>query len=222
MKRIAWIDRLSKSIEEDLGTKCMKAIMTGGEELTSSTGPRKKAEWVAQAMQKLSESCSLETGKHIMSRSSCSYPKKKLHALKNIYEKDGIHAFVRTIQEDRKKRVLWALGYDKNLLQKAENEPWYLSPTLDKDNTIVIATIPYHIRAYMNAETRSERQLHYCHCGWVNASLEPIPLPFCYCGAGYHQQLLEGISDRPVKVNIVQTVMHGADFCRFSCKIPVV
>ena len=128
---------------------------------------------------------------------------------------------MRTIQEDRKKRVLWALGYDKDLLQKAENEPWYLSPTLDKDNTIVIATIPYHIRAYMNAETRSERQLHYCHCGCVNASLEPIPLPFCYCGAGYHQRLLEGILDRLVKVNIVHTVMHGADFCRFSCEIPM-
>ena len=123
MKRLAWIDRLSKSIEEDLGTKCMKAILTGGEDLTSSTSPRKKAEWVAQAMQRLSESCSLETGKHIMSGCSCFYPKRKLHALKNIYEKDGIQAFVRTIQEDRKKRILWGLGYDENLLRKAEPEP---------------------------------------------------------------------------------------------------
>ena len=173
-------------------------------------------------MQRLSESCNLETGKHIMSSSCCSYPKKRLHALKNIYEKDGIQAFVRIIQEDRKKRILWALGYDENLLRKAEHEPWYLSPTLEEDNTIAVTTIPYHIRDYMNAKTRREKQLRYCHCGWVNAGLEPISAPFCYCGAGYHQQLLEGIFDRPVKVSIIQTFMHGADFCRFSCKIPMV
>ena len=221
MKKIFWIDRLSKSIEETLGTKSMKAIMSGSESLTSSASPRKKAEWIAKAMQRISESCNLETGKHIMSKCSCPYPKKKLHTLKSIYEKDGIQAFVRNIQEDRKKRI-WALGYDKNLLQKAEDEPWYLSPTLEKDNTIVITTIPYHIRAYMMAKTKKEKQLHYCHCGWVNASLEPISPPFCYCGAGYHQQLLEGIFDRPVNVKIIQTVMYGADFCRFSYKIPII
>jgi len=129
---------------------------------------------------------------------------------------------VRTIQEERKKGILWALGYDENLLQKAEHEPWYLSPTLEKDNTIAVTTIPYHISPDMNAKTTTERQIHYCHCGWVNASLESISPPFCYCGAGYHQQLLEGVFDRPVKVSIIQSFMHGADFCRFSCRIPVV
>lgn len=222
MKKISWIDRLSKSTEGILGTKRMKVIMSGSEGLTSSAGPRKKAEWVAKTLRKLSEQCDLETGERIMSKCSCPYPKKKLRTLKDLYEKDGIQAFVKTIQEDRKKGIIWALGYDKNLLRKAEHEPWYSSPTIEKGNSIVITTIPYHIRAYMMAKTKKERQLHYCHCGWVNASLEPISPPFCYCGAGYHQQLLEGIFNHPVNVKIIQTVMHGADFCRFSCKIPKV
>lgn len=222
MKKISWIDRLSMSIEEVLGSKSMKAIMSGSEGLTSSAGPRKKAEWVAKTMRNLSEQCDLETGKRIMSKCSCPYPKKKLRTLKELYEKDGIQAFVSAIQEDRKKRIIYALGYNKDLLRKTELEPWYLSPTIEKGNSIVITTIPHHMRAYMMAKAKKERQLHCCHCGWVNASLEPISPPFCYCGAGYHQQLLEGIFDSSVNMKIIQTVMHGADFCRFSCKIPMI
>ena len=219
--KTSWIDRLSKSIEETLGTKSMKEIMSGSESLTSSAGPRKKAEWIAKAMQRLSGQCDLETGNSIMSRCSCPYPKKKLHALKELYKENGIQAFVSAVREDRKKRIIYALGYDKDLLRKAEHEPWYLSPTIEQENSVVITTIPYHIRDYMMAQTRKERQLHYCHCGWVNASLEPVSPPFCYCGAGYHQQLLEGIFDRPVEVEIIKTVMmRDADFCRFSCRIP--
>lgn len=63
------------SINEALGSKCMKVIMNGSESLTSNSSPRKKAEWVVQAMQKLSENCNLKTGKYIMSKCSCSYPK---------------------------------------------------------------------------------------------------------------------------------------------------
>lgn len=223
MEKKSWIDKLAQSIEETLGAECRNAVMSGSESLKSSSGPRKKTEWVAEAMQRLSSSCDAETARSIMARCSCPYPQKNLRALKEVYSKEGIQGFVKAIQDVRINRITAALGYDKALLQKAEHEHWYLSPTLEED-TIVITTIPYHIRAYMLAKDKKKKRLHYCHCGWVNSSLGLIPRPFCYCATGFHRQLLEGIFEsslQVLRVDVVQTIMmDGADFCRFSCAIP--
>ncbi|MCK4593804.1 hypothetical protein KAU45_04830, partial [bacterium] len=87
------------SVGETLGSKSMEEIMTGSGGLSSNSGPRRKAEWVVQAMQRLTEACDPETGKRIMQRCSCPYPKKRLKGLKRIYEDGGIRAVVKTIQD---------------------------------------------------------------------------------------------------------------------------
>jgi predicted hydrocarbon binding protein len=52
-----------------------------------------------------------------------------------------------------------------------------------------------------------------CYCGSVSKTKEKIPLTYCYCGAGWYKRLFEEVLDRPVRVEVLQSIVNGADKC---------
>jgi predicted hydrocarbon binding protein len=55
-----------------------------------------------------------------------------------------------------------------------------------------------------------------CYCGQVKQTREPFPsLTYCHCSAGWYSQLFESVLHRPVSVDIVQSIICGADSCEF-------
>ncbi len=49
---------------------------------------------------------------------------------------------------------------------------------------------------------------------------EMIPVIFCTCGGSWHVTLWEGIIGEPVKVELVESVLRGADCCAFRIRLP--
>lgn len=55
-----------------------------------------------------------------------------------------------------------------------------------------------------------------CYCGLVNKTKEPLKnLTYCYCGVGYVKQFFESALEKPVKVEIIESVITGAKRCGF-------
>ena len=54
-----------------------------------------------------------------------------------------------------------------------------------------------------------------CYCGLVNKLKGLSPL-YCYCSAGWYEQLFSSVFDEPVEVEKIATIPDGADHCEFE------
>lgn len=66
------------------------------------------------------------------------------------------------------------------------------------------------------------KRKHCCHCPLVRNHLgEGISPTFCYCGSGWYRQQWEGILGKPVKVEILKSLLKGDDICQFAIHLPL-
>ena len=59
-----------------------------------------------------------------------------------------------------------------------------------------------------------------CYCGMVKKTKTPISYTFCNCSRGYLKDFFEGVFKKPVQLDIINTVIHGANECIFRIYIP--
>ncbi|HPJ24131.1 MAG TPA: hypothetical protein PK113_04395, partial [Bacillota bacterium] len=89
-----------------------------------------------------------------------------------------------------------------------------------KDETLYITKIPYDTLAYLNALTETDKKYYACHCPFareaVKAGKKDISGRFCYCSAGFAKFPFEIILDQELKIKVLNSVLMGDDFCRFS------
>ena len=70
------------------------------------------------------------------------------------------------------------------------------------------------------AETAAEKRRAYCHCNMIKNHLDEMNATFCYCGAGWYRQLWEGILERPVRIELVKSLVKGDDVCQVAIHLP--
>lgn len=54
-----------------------------------------------------------------------------------------------------------------------------------------------------------------CYCGMVSKTKEKFSSTYCNCSRGYLLELFEQIFEKPVKVDLVESVIQGAKSCKF-------
>jgi len=55
-----------------------------------------------------------------------------------------------------------------------------------------------------------------CYCGQVKHTKEPFPNDiYCHCAAGWLKMLFESAFEKPVNVEMIQSILNGADSCEF-------
>ncbi|MFB0509561.1 MAG: DUF6144 family protein [bacterium] len=60
----------------------------------------------------------------------------------------------------------------------------------------------------------------HCYCGQVKQTKEPFSsLTYCHCSTGWYKQLFETAFERPVEVEILQSIICGAKTCEFVIHI---
>lgn len=53
-----------------------------------------------------------------------------------------------------------------------------------------------------------------CFCPYVNDNIQDTPGSYCECTKGWTKQVFETAFQRPVEVEIEQTIIRGADCCK--------
>jgi hypothetical protein len=89
---------------------------------------------------------------------------------------------------------------------------------------IVATKIPKSgcLRAYLAEEDLARRRALYCHCPRIRDVLlsgETLPKAYCACGAGFYQGIWEEITQAPVKVEVLESVLAGGEVCRVGIYI---
>jgi hypothetical protein len=91
-------------------------------------------------------------------------------------------------------------------------------------NIIYETKIPYNTKDYIAERDPDKKRYHYCHCPWAKESLRRkglvVPSVFCQCSAGFHKKPFEAIYEKPVKAEVLKSVLKGDLLCRFAIYLP--
>jgi len=58
-----------------------------------------------------------------------------------------------------------------------------------------------------------------CYCGSVSKTRLPISPIYCQCSCGWYKKLFETVFKKPVRVELIDSIIHGADTCQFRIYI---
>jgi hypothetical protein len=186
------LEALSANIKELAGEEACLKVMQGQKVLTEKSKPVQVADWVKCAIQRLDETVDKPTVEQIMLRCGRNC------ALVNQ----------RPIAAAKKRRTKFA-SLDEYLAAEQNNPPAGIR--FERDGNVVFQ--------YYTPRTFSHPMR--CYCGLMRAlpENETVSKTFCNCSRGFIQVWWEGILDRPVAVEILETAISGAEECKFSIRL---
>jgi hypothetical protein len=165
-----------------------------------------------------------DTAKSIFTCLACQYPKQNLTEISKTYREtgdfDNAHSMLQTQFIDTIRKHL---GLSEEEIRKVENWGWGVAGRRE-GNRVIATKMPYDWVGYWGDENPERRRFHYCHCPRVRdvrkKGGEPISETYCLCGGGFYKSIWEHILDKPVTVEVLQTVMQGNPVCQFAIHLP--
>ena len=144
----------------------------------------------------------------IVSRCAHRFPKSQIDKLSDTYQRvfkktgDGLRAVDAVIQF------------------MADDPGWGEKP-LRKGKIIYSSKAPRDPKAFEKATAAEEKRKAYCFCPIIRERLDKgMPVSFCYCGAGWYRQQWEGAIGKPVRIEIIESILKGDDRCQFAIHLP--
>jgi len=88
---------------------------------------------------------------------------------------------------------------------------------------VIVAKIPYNPDAWLNEENPLRKRYHACHCPFVREAIlseTAVPSLWCYCSGGFTKLFFDYLFETDLKVELLESVLDGADCCRFAVTLP--
>ncbi len=206
---MGWLEekvaKWARLIDEHAGPGVSERVLDGHRELAEAS-PEERAAWSRLAMERLAEAVAdVATREKIMERRACVFVEEfgdePLLELRRIYKETG--------------------GVDGVFEAMARDPEKYSRPRREGD-VIYETKAPGDAEAFAAAQTPDERRVAYCHCplARAGAATTPAPEPYCCCGGGWYGRIWEFIVERPVRVEVLRSVMRGDERCTFAVHLP--
>jgi effector-binding domain-containing protein len=203
-----WNRLLSDNLTRVLGEEGRREVVQGSGALTLESTLEERFAWTKGAMERLGGLASEAQTYDVVSSCAHVFPKDLLPQLRTVYDE------ARAGTDDPLEAV------DAVIEFMADRPVW--GPRSRREGRLVYAAKNPRDRAgYEAAETEAERRSAYCFCPTVRNCLDQgMPITFCYCGAGWYRQRWEAALGRPVRVEVVKSVLKGDDLCQFAIHLP--
>jgi predicted hydrocarbon binding protein len=189
------IGRIAKKIEAEAGLAVLRDVMTDVDEFQRARSSADKAAWVRKLIARLEEQVGREKTIGIMQKCGlmcCGVTSRKRVKLL-MSESGSVEEFVEKLNES---------GSVEEFVEKL-NETGFGGGRLKmKDKNTIVGGYDR------------------CYCGLVKHTKEPFPTDtYCWCSTGWYKQLFETALGRPVDVELIQSIVSGADTCEFVIHI---
>jgi effector-binding domain-containing protein len=194
-----WETRFKTRVKEVLGGHRSKEVLQGAEKITPHSPASERSDWVIAAIERLDKLADEDQKYAVISKCAHDRPLEDIHRFKEIFQ-----------DSQDIDRVLEVYGEDLPWLEKPYREGMILNTSKP----------PANREAYDKAQTQEELIRAACFCPIVQAALEKMPRAFCYCGAGWAEQLWSEVVGQSVKVDIVETLVDGGKLCKFAVHLP--
>lgn len=220
-----WLAKFSHSLESVVGEEMRNTIMKGSQELSDVSDRRDIIEWSRRAMERLDEFVDKNKRIEIMTGCACEYPKSELQEIRKTYEEtkdiDLVHYM---LQEKFVFFLKNGLKLDNDMIGEILNRGWGLAG-MKQGNKIIATKIPKsgYLLEYMKETDPTKKRTLYCHCPRIRDAMKTdiaISPTYCYCGAGFYKSIWEEILQKPVSVEVLETVIKGDDVCKIAISLP--
>ena len=217
----AWLVKLARSLDEIVGEDIRIDVMAGSEALSDASDRQDVIAWSRRALGRLESLADPDEVKRVMLGCACRYPVSELQEARRVYEETGDLDKVHRMLRDKFEAFLRdTMKLDEEIIRTVMDRGWGLAGTKQGD-TIIAAKIPKsgNLVAYMQEADPDRRRQLYCHCPRIREVLkssEPFPAVYCYCGAGFYKAIWEEILQRPVTVEVLESVLAGNQACKIA------
>jgi len=221
-----WQEKMAYNLEKELGKSAAEKIMLGSDGIDGESKGDEVIFWTKKAMNKLDELASDLSKQKVMMACGCNYPEADLMKLKQVYAKNRDLSSVHQQLQKEFEQLLDNLGLTTD--QKKEVVSLGMgSAGVLKGNEIIATKIPKssELLEYLNEQDSTKRREMYCHCDRVRDAVAKgvkISETYCYCGAGFYQSIWETILEQPVKVELVESILKGDEFCKYKITLPTI
>ncbi|MGY5876571.1 MAG: GyrI-like domain-containing protein [Candidatus Thorarchaeota archaeon] len=196
---VGWETKFEHNLERVLGADVKDQVMTNLEGVEYETEQKKRASMIKDALHTLDEVSTEEQKFEVLSRCGHVFPVELIEKMRNLYrETKSIDTVI-----------------------QAMNEGHFFYPKFRREGRIVYdRKSPARKEAYEKAQTREEKLRAICFCPLLKDVWDEMPETFCYCSAGWARQVMEGIIEEPVKVDVVRALTKGDEYCEFAVHLP--
>jgi len=135
-------------------------------------------------------------------------------------KKQGFVAQLEACQ--REGRLFFAQEVTAEVLAFVRDEP-EIGGGVRAGNVVYETKIPFLTKEYLAETDPTLRRYTYCHCPWAREAIrsgEKVAPIFCNCSAGFHKKPWEAALGRKIQVDVLESVLAGADRCRFAIHLP--
>ncbi len=221
----AWLAKFSNCLDEIAGEEIRRQVMQGNEELSSQSSRQEVISWSKTAMERLDSLVDEEQAQEIMAGCACQYPKSALQEIKRKYKTTGdLDLAHQMLQEQFESMLRNSLQLSDELVEEIVSRGWG-SAGVKQGDTIIATKIPKsgYLIEYMNETDPEKKRQYYCHCPRIREVLktsETLSPTYCYCGAGFYKGIWEEILQRPVRVQVLESVLQGDLVCKIAIHLP--
>jgi effector-binding domain-containing protein len=194
-----WESRFKDRVKKILGEARGSRVLRGAEKITPFSPASERSSWVIAAIERLDKLADEDQKCAVISKCAHDRPLEDIQRFKEIFQESQ--------------------DIDKVLEVYGEDLPWLEKPYRE-GRILFTSKPPANREAYDKAATQEELVKAACFCPIVKAALEKMPRTFCYCGAGWAEQLWSEVVGLSVKVDIVETVVDGGRMCKFAVHLP--
>lgn len=221
-----WIRKLAKGISEEVGDKIVNEVLEGSENISQKSHRDDVFEWSNKAIRKLESLTNNEETKKILLSCACHQSPEALQPYRDLYvETENIDLVIQKMQEDFEVFIKDELKLKEKYVQEIIDRKMGFAGIIEGDK-IIATKIPKSsfIKGWFEETDPTKKRALFCHCPRIRDALidkeKILPKSYCYCGGGYYQNIWETILQKSVDIEILETVMHGDEVCKFAIHLP--
>ncbi len=203
-----WIGLLGRHAYRVLGDEATRDVMRGSGEISLESTAVDRFCWVKGAMERLDGVTDALQEYDVVSSCAHVFPSRQIEKLRLAYESARARA------DDPLEAV------DAVLHLMSADPCWGERPRRE-GRVIYSCKKPRDPQSLEAAANRAEKRRAYCFCPIIRNHLdEGMPATFCYCGSGWYRRQWEGAVGKPVRIDIVESLLKGDDRCTFAIHLP--
>ncbi len=220
-----WQARLVRHLDSALGEDARRTILEGGEGLSDTTSRRDVIRWTRGMLERLQAHAGCDNSQWLLSGCACQYPPAGLAKIRACYQETGDVAAAHQMLQSRFEAFLESdLGLESGMRKEIVARGWGLAGVLE-GRTILATKMPKSgpVREYFAERDGRRRRALYCHCPRLRQAPlldETLPRTYCCCGAGFYKGIWEHILGRPVRVEVLSSVLSGDEQCSVAIHLP--
>jgi hypothetical protein len=227
------IENFSQRLTDEFNTDVRNRIFEGTGIPPLGLHPSKKPKYMKEIVQRLINEIGTAVCAQFLNKGlRDKYEEWRQPDREKYLKSEDIDAFL----EDRRERFIGELEkhcqehtlfftqeITEDVLEYIKNDP-HIETGVRQGNMIIITKIPHMAKEYLHEIEEPKKRYFYCHCPWVKEAFKesnkPISHVFCNCSAGYYKAYWEIVLDQPVEVEVLESLLTGAQCCRFAVRLP--